>query len=167
LAALLASLAALALGLLAACDKPESSRPPAPTAPVVHTDVATVQQFVALPGITAARWIEEPRVPVDPRTSVPGPTDYALSAYVEVDASAWPALETTLGGPTGTTTLRISERRAALLFPPSVLATRPRKGDEVVITASDYNIAPLRRGARQGEVARRVGAGLLMTFFTM
>jgi hypothetical protein len=155
------------LALLLACTRGEAEGRGPPSEPVVHTDVATVEKLVSLPGIVAVRWIEEPVVPVDRRALVPGPTDYVLTAYVELDPRVWPALEEKLGGARESAAIRIAESRAALVFPPSVLEQLPRDGDSWVVGTAEYDIRPVRRGTRHGEKARRVGSGLLMSFSTM
>jgi len=156
------------LAMIASCSRAESGNRVAAKAPVVHTDAATVEKYVSLPGIVAVRWVEEPVVPSDPRTLVPGPIDYGLTAYVELDPSVWPALEKQLGGPKGAPTERpMEESWAALILTPDVLEQLPRDGGSRIVTMTEYDIRSRRRGTRHGDTAHRIGSGLLMSFSTM
>jgi hypothetical protein len=161
---------ALLLGcaaLLAACGREKAERDAPPTPPAVHSDVATVEKFVSLPGIVAVRWVEEARGASSGRDLAPGPTDLVLTAYVEINAAEWPALEKSLGGARGTSTFRMEESRAELMLPPDVLDRLPRDGNVRVVQVTDYDIAAIRTGTRAGHTARRIGSGLLMSFTTM
>lgn len=161
-----ARLASLALLLCGCARHAAGDRLPPPT-PVLHTDVATVEQFVSLPGVVAVRWVEEPVVRPDSRTLVPGPADFVLTAYVELDPAVWPALEKALGGAKGSATVRMKESWAELILTPRALEQLPREGDARVVTVTDYDIRALRTGTRQGSTGQRVGSGLLMSFSTM
>jgi hypothetical protein len=161
--------------LFFACSRPEPEGRETPTAPVVHTDIATVERFVSLPGVTAVRWMETPAGAPGSRW-VPGPTDSVLTAYVELAPDAWPLLERFRPSSPGDAssaqdplsvapTFRIDAPLAVL--PPQVAKELPREGLKLVVTAPDYDIRPLRHGPRTGDGAWRVGPGLLMFFSTM
>jgi hypothetical protein len=154
--------------MIVSCSRTESGSGVTAKAPVVHTDAATVEKYVSLPGIVAVRWLEEPVVPSDTRTLVPGPSDYGLTAYVELDPSVWPALEKQLGGPKGPPTERpMKESWAVLILTAHVLEQLPRDGGSRIVTMTEYDIRSVRRGTRHGDTARRIGPGLLMSFSTM
>jgi hypothetical protein len=133
----------------------------------VHTDAPSLAQWVSLPGVAAVRWKDEPVVPHDPRDPFPiGPTDYVMTAFAEIDPSAWPALDKALGGPQESRTERIDESWATAMLPPSTLSRLPREGTSRVVQEQRYDIRSIRQGARDGDSAWRIGDGLLMRFST-
>lgn len=135
--------------------------------PVVHTDPAPVTQYVSLPGILAVRWVERPRVPRNPRDPFPiGPTDMVMTAFVELEPRVWPGLDQVLGGPLESRTERIDEEWAASMLTPGVRTGLRREGSAWIAEERRYDIRRIRHGSRTGDVAWRIGDGLLMRFAT-
>jgi hypothetical protein len=135
----------------------------------VHTDVATVQRFVSLPGIVAVRWEQEM---FNPNTGssrlLPDRLGATTTIYAELAPSVWPALEEKLGAGKKVV-FPLEESRAKLVLPPEVVAGLPHDGNSRVVEGIEYDIEPLRaeHNVLTHGTAVRIGSGLLMSFTKM
>jgi hypothetical protein len=127
--------APLLLVLLVGCDDgcndhkaqespARSLSPDASPAPVardviskVHTDVGELRQSLKLPaGVTHARWVTRRR-----GDGVLGPSDYALTAYVDLSPDGWKQLTCDAGAPGATGPKLIDAEVALQLLPASIV----------------------------------------------
>jgi hypothetical protein len=106
-----------------------SARAPAtasPEAPKVHTDVAGLRSYVKLPeGVAHARWILRTR-----GDGVLGPSDYSVTAYVELNPAGWSQLACDAGAPAAPHSLLLDAPEARSLLPGDLVVTlSPMQGE--------------------------------------
>jgi hypothetical protein len=132
--------------------------------PTLHTDIAGLREKVDLPpGVGSARWVVRPRGKL---SAAPGPTDVELFAYVAIPSSDWPTFESALGVPTGNEIVEVPEPVSKLIVDSTALVGLPRSGDGVRVTGPAYGIRDRTRMPYRGDVAVRLGDGLVICLWT-
>ena len=145
-----------------------SSAPAPPTASPeaskLHTDVAGLRSYVKLPeGVTHARWILRTR-----GDGVLGPSDYSVTAYVELTPAGWSQLACEAGAPAAPHSLLLDASDARSLLPGDVVVPlSPMQGELKVPSI------PLPGGCVQPtsvlkvRTADRIGNGIWIDAHTM
>jgi hypothetical protein len=146
-----------------------SSRPPTTAVPAqvspVHSDVEGLRQRIQLPGgVAHCRWVTRAR-----GDGVLGPTDYTLTAFVELSPAGWNEVSCDGAAPEAPRKIEVDAAEARSLLPGHIVVSlAPAAGGKLlvpitplaagcVVSASGFNI---------GSVGR-VGDGLWIEAFTM
>lgn len=156
------ALAGFALAVLGVfCSKPET-KPKVENESEVKTDLAQLRRYLPLPqGIKSARWILRAVRPQG--SSLPGPTDTLLLAYLETQPNFWAELGPAFGARKPVTRhLRATDARG--LLPPQLLAAATPAGDGYDLACESLDPAPFRSAVRT-PAAFRCGDGLLVSLF--
>ncbi len=135
-----------------------------PEASKLHTDVAGLRTYLKLPeGVTHARWILRTR-----GDGVLGPSDYSVTAYVELSPAAWSQLACDAGAPAAPHSLLLDAPEARSLLPGDVVVSlSPMQGEFKVPSI------PLPGGCVQPasvlnvRTADRIGNGIWIDAHTM
>ncbi len=175
LVSLLLPLAALACDAHKTGSAPGGSRedaasPPAPAVSAtaerakVHTDIEGLRRYIKLPDeVTHARWISRTR-----GDGVLGPSDYSVTAFVELGPAGWKELACDGGAPAAHRSLLLDAADARTLLPGDlVVSLSPTLGEFKVPSV------PLPGGCIQSasvlniRSVDRIGDGLWIDAYTM
>jgi hypothetical protein len=174
------SAGSLLLLLALSCDarKPDSAArgahddaaPPPPAARAtaesskIHTDVEGLRHYVKLPdGVTHARWISRTR-----GDGVLGPSDYSVTAFVELSPAGWSGLACDGGAPAAARSRLLDAVDARALLPANIVVSLPSTLGEFTVQS-----APLPSGCIQSasvlniRSADRIGNGIWIDAYTM
>ena len=143
--------------------------------PNVRTDLAGLRQYLNLPaGDYKCKWILRNLGAANSR--VPGPTDYAITAFIEIDEGAWaqlPALRLPPVEPmedlpgSRADSLLVKPELAQKLLPESALSeAQPAPGGFLVLQGQAIAKDSLAKHALRIGRAVRLGDGLFVTLQT-
>ena len=132
---------------------------------IVRTDLALLESRITVPaGIASAIWTVVALG--EPDSTVPGPTDTRLYAFLQPAAGDWAPVESALGAAGAAHTETLPATIATAILPPAVLAGLPQTGPDRQVTGPSYDPTALDRNPYHGIFAVRLGAGLLVCLQT-
>lgn len=130
----------------------------------VHTDIEGLRQYVELPqGVTHVRWISRRR-----GDGVLGPSDYSLTAFVEMTPAGWSELACDGGAPAAPRSLLLNAADVRALLPGNIVVSLSPMMDEFRVPSISLPAGCVRSASVLNiRSVDRIGNGIWISAYTM